>query len=701
VGRADSRNSQGPYRAFISYSHADRRVAEWLHGALEGYRLPAKLVGEATALGPVPARLGKLFRDRDELPAAGDLSTELVSALKRSMFLIVICSPAAAQSKWVNEEVRQFKLLHGKKRGDGTARVLALIADGDPGDAGGGACFPPALKFHVLPDGGISDDPAEPIAADIRAGGDGKKLALLKLVAGLTGLPLDSLVQREAARRQRRAALVSGVSLMLVAVMAVLTLLAVQGRREAERQRAQADGLVEYMLTDLRAKLEPVGRLEVLDSVGQRALAYYAAQQLDRLSPDELGRRARALHLVGEVRDLRGDSEGALTAFREAERTTAELLARDPENPDRMFDHAQSVFWVGQTAWARKDWPTAEAKFRAYAGLAEQMAATDPSNPKWRMEQGYAANSLGAFLLEINQPEAAVEQLTKYVSFAKQASDEAPESMDRRQDVGQSLAWLADAQSRAGLIDAAQINRLAELRHYSTILARDPKDESTRAMMGRAQDALAELHLFNGDLHIAAERARVAVETLSSVLAADPANQVNRALAVQAANIHAEALALQGKWEAANSANRQALSGARALVAADPQNRAFRTGGLLRALWMEVALLGGQGERKAAADALARIEAELGPFREKDIAAKAGSDWAMALSLAAAQRLGEGDAVGAQRLTEQGRRAAGAAPRIRERATLSALDVRMGKPAAPGLPGSYPAERLVDFMAQP
>jgi hypothetical protein len=34
------------------------------------------------------------------------------------------------------------------------------------------------------------------------------------------------------------------------------------------------------MLTDLRKKLEPVGRLEVMDSVGQRALAYYAAQDL-------------------------------------------------------------------------------------------------------------------------------------------------------------------------------------------------------------------------------------------------------------------------------------------------------------------------------------------------------------------------------------------------------------------------------------
>lgn len=69
------------YRAFISYSHADSQVVEWLHGALEGCRIPAKLVGELTPLGPVPARLGRIFRDRDELPDAnGNPNTQITAS---------------------------------------------------------------------------------------------------------------------------------------------------------------------------------------------------------------------------------------------------------------------------------------------------------------------------------------------------------------------------------------------------------------------------------------------------------------------------------------------------------------------------------------------------------------------------------------------------------------------------------------------
>src|SRR5947209_14519492 len=93
------------YRAFISYSHRDKAVATRLHRTVESYRIPAKLVGTVTPVGTVPKRLAPVFRDRDELPASADLGGELTAALKRSMFLIVICSPASAKSHWVDQEI--------------------------------------------------------------------------------------------------------------------------------------------------------------------------------------------------------------------------------------------------------------------------------------------------------------------------------------------------------------------------------------------------------------------------------------------------------------------------------------------------------------------------------------------------------------------------------------------------------------------
>lgn len=110
------------YRAFISYSHADAATANWLHRVLEAYRVPAKLVGHDTPLGPVPRRLLPIFKDREELAASGNLSDGLRNSLAAAQSLIVVASPASAHSRWVNEEVRAYKQMHGE------AQVLVVIA---------------------------------------------------------------------------------------------------------------------------------------------------------------------------------------------------------------------------------------------------------------------------------------------------------------------------------------------------------------------------------------------------------------------------------------------------------------------------------------------------------------------------------------------------------------------------------------------
>src|ERR1700748_1291773 len=114
------------YRAFISYSHRDTALTQGRPLDLKPYRIPAKLAGKITGVGAVPRRLRPIFRDREELPASGDLSAQVSAASRQSMCLVVSCSPASARSRWVNEEILQFKRIHGD------SRVLAVVADGEP-----------------------------------------------------------------------------------------------------------------------------------------------------------------------------------------------------------------------------------------------------------------------------------------------------------------------------------------------------------------------------------------------------------------------------------------------------------------------------------------------------------------------------------------------------------------------------------------
>jgi hypothetical protein len=193
------------YRAFISYSHKDEKWASWLHNALETFKVPKYLVGQETAMGTVPERMGKVFRDREELSSSASLGAELTQALEDSACQIVICSPNAAKSHWTNEEVLTYKRL-GREN-----RVFCLIVDGEPGTDQ--ECFPTAVRFQMGADGVLSDEPAEPIAADARPHADGKINAKLKLIAGMLGVGFDDLKQRELIRQKKRKAIVTTASI--------------------------------------------------------------------------------------------------------------------------------------------------------------------------------------------------------------------------------------------------------------------------------------------------------------------------------------------------------------------------------------------------------------------------------------------------------------------------------------------------------
>ncbi|HJV96021.1 MAG TPA: serine/threonine-protein kinase, partial [Albitalea sp.] len=126
----------------------------------------------------------------------------------------------------------------------------------------------------------------------------------------------------------RRHRLGVAASAIVVMALAVGISVALWEAKEARHQRVQAEGLIEFMLGDLRKKLQPVGRLEALDAVGEKALAYYAAQDAGQLDADSLGRRARALHLIGEIAEQRGTLDDAMRVFQQAADSTGELVAR-------------------------------------------------------------------------------------------------------------------------------------------------------------------------------------------------------------------------------------------------------------------------------------------------------------------------------------------------------------------------------------
>ncbi|MEO7364838.1 MAG: hypothetical protein ABIW03_00795, partial [Sphingomicrobium sp.] len=376
--------------------------------------------------------------------------------------------------------------------------------------------------------------PAEPLAADLRDHRDGKRLGLLKLIAGMLGVGLDQLVQRETLRRQRRLAIVAAASLSGMAVTSTLAIFALDSRDDARDQRREAEGLVGFMLGDLREKLEPVGRLDALDAVGSRALAYFQKQDKTSLSDAALAQRSRALSLLGEIATLRGDFDGALRRYNEALAGTAEMVSRAPDDPQRLFDHAQNLFYVSDIARQRGQLPRAEAALREYKRLADRMVAIDADNPKWRMETQYAAANLGTALFEQRRFAEATRQFQEALNTIEQLAAAEPGKSDYQKSVAESLAWLADSQRAEGRLDEAIGQRERQVALLNRLMVGGNGDVEYRQKAIPAYRALGRLFASKGELDLAIAQLRLAVSHAEELIPTEPGNTMWRELAASA-----------------------------------------------------------------------------------------------------------------------------------------------------------------------
>src|SRR5271166_5059652 len=101
------------YDAFLSYTHRDRPVATAIQ---KGLHQIGRRVGQLRAL--------RVFRDSTDLIASPDLWGKVTAAMDHCRYLIVVLSPSAVASAWVNREVAHW-LQHR-----GPDQLMLVVAGG-------------------------------------------------------------------------------------------------------------------------------------------------------------------------------------------------------------------------------------------------------------------------------------------------------------------------------------------------------------------------------------------------------------------------------------------------------------------------------------------------------------------------------------------------------------------------------------------
>jgi len=513
---AENESSEFKYRVFLSYSHKDRRWARWLQRALETYRLPRHLKRlQAERLGN---RLAPVFRDRSDLSSAASLSQAVHDALQSSESMVVICSPTAARSEWVNEEIRMFSQLG---RAD---RIFCLIIAGEPGSAGELECFPPALQTSLGSDAPAGRHAAEPLAADARPEGDGRKLARLKLIAGLLNIDFDQLKQRDLQRRYHRLLAITAGSLLIATFTVALAIVAFLANAEAERRRAQAEDLVGFMLGDLQQGLHEIGRLDLFMRVGNKAMEYFTSLKDEEVNDQVLNQRSRALRQIGNARLSQGDTAEALESLNESLAIAKKLAERNPENLQWQVDLANSYFFVGYVHWQRDELNQAQAVFKTILPIVDAVSAQDPENTEWLAERGYAYTNLGRVLELQGQLDQALDVYLEVQAINDRMLRLDPDNVEYQLEVGFSHNNLGKLVMSLGRLSEAQTHFSTDLAIKRAIVEANPNNNLWKNNLATSYDYQARVLIAQGELEQARKHLDTAIEITSRLLMVDPDN---------------------------------------------------------------------------------------------------------------------------------------------------------------------------------
>jgi tetratricopeptide (TPR) repeat protein len=451
-------HSETPYWSFISYRHADNKSqdrdwASWLHQEIERYEVPAELIGTKNARGDtLPDRIYPVFRDEESLPADADLGNSVESALDRSRFLTVLCSPRAVQSQYVAQEIEHF-IESGK--GD---RIIAAILAGEPGDPEQ-ECFPVPLREVVTEKGTLK----EPIAADFRLPdgsegftsaeayrlqltdhpkGEARKLAdayesqlqlmKLKIIAGILGVPLETLRDRDKAYQlvlaQKRARTLR-LWLTAVGVFAIAAVVggwvALQQRDRAREAREAADKVINTMIYDMRDELYDAGLLKLHEKINSVARDYFRSFPPEGVDDHVIRERAVALDNSVDNFLRLGKTEEAIPLIEQSVHSKEDLYLGNPENPGYQRDLFVGHEKLAKVKWALEGPGAALVHFERRQELCLDLHQRHPDNLTLN-DTALGYSFLGDVKLELKGASAALPDYRKSFELSRELHRTAP-----------------------------------------------------------------------------------------------------------------------------------------------------------------------------------------------------------------------------------------------------------------------------------
>ena len=515
------------YDVFISYRHRplDGVITEKVFNALESYKLPKAV----KACGYEDIK--RAFRDTEELQVSRILTETIDAALASTNCMVVICSPDAPLSPWVDREVSNFIELGRAEH------IYPLLIAGDPDTS-----FPPSLK--LVPD--VMDR-----VMDIRVpGNDVKKMMaraeteLLKVVSGVTGCPEAELLREHELRRSRRfaaRALSAAATFAVIAGVSLGLLQAAKGyRATASRQEEASMRILNELTYSLPDHLTNIpGAYSRIAGILRQNTADINAILL--LSPDEDSAMAEAAanyEKLANAGSVLGMYDDAIAAEDEAIRRYESLAAEG--GAEARLKLASALNNRGNLLKAAGRYAEAD---ETYAQAIRLFLAEEEADPLTLAEMLGNAGANAVSLGDDEQAKARFAQALELLSGMEKSADVLSAAATANYNCGVLLY-------REGSYSDAEASLTEACALYEELLD-ITESLQNRASYVRAAFTLAACRADRGD-YARAEEVYAAAAEIAGELAADRENTDYQRLYAQLINNRAINFNIQGEYARAD-----------------------------------------------------------------------------------------------------------------------------------------------------
>jgi|GEM_PF-974797 len=243
----------------------------------------------------------------------------------------------------------------------------------------------------------------------------------------------------------------------------------IQKNEQITTTRNNAENLISFILYDLKDKLEPLGKLELLNIVAEKTLHYFELAGTDNLTGSSLHQWIEALHIVGTVHLNKNNYTVANTYFKQSEKALQNLLvpSNNSNNTKSLELYMLTHYWLGYTAYIQKDYKTAQPYFLEYLHYTNQLIQQS-KDTQWTLEKSYALNNLGALSEKIQHLEQANNYFSQSAQLKQTLIKKTPDNNIIRADLADTLSWQGNIHKKKGklLIATRFINQALSQVNY-------------------------------------------------------------------------------------------------------------------------------------------------------------------------------------------------------------------------------------------